>query len=75
MDDFNEESLSELRSGVEFTSDPISNVPHSVIQEMAYYGYDWYSIRQILEKYIDVYYSFEDFKTFKAPYEYWFRVN
>ena len=75
VDDFNEESLSELRPGVEFTSDPISNVPHSVIQEMAYYGYDWYSIRQILEKYIDIYYSFEDFKTFKAPYEYWFRVN
>ncbi|HJG72184.1 MAG TPA: hypothetical protein K8V55_01515 [Alistipes finegoldii] len=75
VDDYNQEVLSELRPDLEFNSDLISNVPHSVIQEMAYYGHDWYSIRQILEKYVDVYYSFEDFKAFKAPYEYWFRVN
>lgn len=75
VDDFNEESFSELRPGVEYNPDPISNVPHRVLTEMAHDAYDWYSLRQILEIYINVYYSFDDFMTFKIPYEYWFRVN
>lgn len=75
VDDYNQEVLAEIRPGLEFNSDPISNVPHSVIKQLIANTTDWYSFKRHLEEYIDIYYSFEDFKEFKIPYEYWFRVE
>lgn len=74
VDDYNQETMVSERP-IEFNPDPISGVPHSVIRQVIGLTYDWYSLKQQLEKYIGVYYSWEDYKEFKIPYEYWFRLE
>lgn len=56
-------------------NDEIKNVPHSVMRRIAQEVTSWTQCRNILEEYIGVYYTAEEFNNFISAYDYWFNNN
>lgn len=61
--------------GNSYNPDPISNVPHYVIQEIGTASSDWSAYKAKLQQYAGQHYTNTELNSFVAPYDYWFSQN
>lgn len=70
IDDYNQGNASNS-----YPYDRITNVPHSLMREIAQEDYDWNECRSRLVRNIGRYYTETEFNAFISDFDYWFQNN